>query len=499
MTRRLALLGVIAVCGVSCFDSSDSLPDGVLGVSNGDMAWGDYDADGDFDLVVSGIATVGNTWETMTRIYRNDAGTLVDAVHLEPAYECAVAWCDYDGDGDLDLAIAGVPAAEGESYGRFHLLRNDGGVFTSVSNRVDQRHPASCAMAWADYDNDGDLDLAISGNLSNSEGCLLYRNDGGDLTEAADLAGGSNGFAEWADYDNDGDHDLVVAWHVVDDTNTILYGNSGGVFSEVGVDICDTGYGAVAWGDYDCDGYPDLFISGYGADRTPVSKLYHNESGTGFQEVAISIPGAAHGGAGWGDYDGDGDLDLAVSGAEDAMAARMAWIYLNDSGALVDSGLEFPDLWASSLAWADIDGDGDLDLAYTGGGGSGYPLFLHENPHNHASSPPSVPDGLTASAAGTDVSFSWNPASDTETPAPGLTYNLRVGTAPGGNDVMPGMSMVGGALDGRRLVPAMGNVQHNTSWTLHLESGRTYYWSVQAVDTSFEGSTWAPEQMATVP
>ena len=499
-------MGVIAVCGVSCFDSSDSLPDGVLGVSNGDMAWGDYDADGDFDLVVSGIATVGNTWETMTRIYRNDAGTLVDAVHLEAAYECAVAWCDYDGDGDLDLAIAGVSAAEGESYGRFHLLRNDGGVFTSVSNRVDQRHPASCAMAWADYDNDGDLDLAISGNLSNSEGCLLYRNDGGDLAEAADLAGGSNGFAEWADYDNDGDHDLLVAWRVVDDTNTILYGNSGGVFSEVGVDICDTSHGAVAWGDYDGDGYLDFFISGYDADMTPVSKLYHNESGTGFQDKAISAPGMERGDAAWGDYDGDGDLDLAASGG-DLMATRMGWIYVNDSGVLTDSGVEFPRLHGSSLAWADIDGDGDLDLAYTGWEAFDYPtttdgrtvLFLHENPHDHAHSPPSVPAGSAVSITGSDVAFSWDSSSDTETPAPGLTYNLRVGTAPGGNDVMPGMSMVGGALDGRRLVPAMGNVQHNTSWTLHLESGRTYYWSVQAVDTSFEGSTWAPEQMATVP
>ena len=49
-----------------------------------------------------------------------------------------------------------------------------------------------------------------------------------------------------------------------------------------------------------------------------------------------------------------------------------------------------------------------------------------------------------------------------------------------------------------RLIPAMGNVQHNLSWTLTLPAG-TYYWSVQAVDTGFAGSAWAPEGTVTVP
>ncbi len=64
---------------------------------------------------------------------------------------------------------------------------------------------------------------------------------------------------------------------------------------------------------------------------------------------------------------------------------------------------------------------------------------------------------------------------------------------------MPGMSIIGGPNDGRRLIPAMGNVQHNTSWMLKGLSPGDYYWSVQAVDTAFAGSPWASEETVTVP
>ncbi len=62
----------------------------------------------------------------------------------------------------------------------------------------------------------------------------------------------------------------------------------------------------------------------------------------------------------------------------------------------------------------------------------------------------------------------------------------------------PGKAIIGGANDGKRLIPAMGNVQHSTSWTLTLPSG-THYWSVQAIDSGLAGSPWAPEETVTVP
>jgi hypothetical protein len=90
---------------------------------------------------------------------------------------------------------------------------------------------------------------------------------------------------------------------------------------------------------------------------------------------------------------------------------------------------------------------------------------------------------------GRSVVLSWSAATDPNQSG-GLTYNLRVGTTPFGNDILSSMA----APDGRRRVPQMGNVQQNVKWTLNNLPVGAYYWSVQAVDNSYAGSSFAPEQ-----
>ena len=113
------------------------------------VAWGDYDGDGDLDLAV------GN-WLQPNRLYRNEGGMLTASAvwsSIETSYTYSVAWGDYDGDGDLDLAVGnhGMPN---------RLYRNEGGELTrsAVWSSVGQANTYS--VAWGDYDNDGDLDLA---------------------------------------------------------------------------------------------------------------------------------------------------------------------------------------------------------------------------------------------------------------------------------------------------------------------------------------------------
>jgi hypothetical protein len=87
--------------------------------------------------------------------------------------------------------------------------------------------------------------------------------------------------------------------------------------------------------------------------------------------------------------------------------------------------------------------------------------------------------------------FSWNSATDGQTPASGLTYNVRAGTAPGGSNLL---SAHVNATNGFRRVPAMGNAMLRHSLPLAgLTNGQTVYWSVQAVDTSFAGGPFATE------
>jgi hypothetical protein len=142
------------------------------------------------------------------------------------------------------------------------------------------------------------------------------------------------------------------------------------------------------------------------------------------------------------------------------------------------------------MAWGDFDNDGRLDFLLNGSGKS--QLWRNILPVASNASP-AAPTGLSSTLSGAAVSLSWNPPDDDRTPSAGLNYNLRIGTTPGASDVLAPMALT----DGLRLLPALGNAQTGTDAVMNLPFGR-YYWSVQAVDTSFAGSPFAVEQQFTI-
>ncbi len=111
-------------------------------------------------------------------MYRNNAGVFTNSgVILPQLVKSASAWADTDKDGDLDLLLAGQTGAT-PSTAVIGLFRNDGnGLFTEVPTSL----PAvtQCAVAFGDYDNDGDWDLLLAG-MGTSSNLLarIYRNDG---------------------------------------------------------------------------------------------------------------------------------------------------------------------------------------------------------------------------------------------------------------------------------------------------------------------------------
>jgi hypothetical protein len=109
---------------------------------------------------------------------------------------------------------------------------------------------------------------------------------------------------------------------------------------------------------------------------------------------------------------------------------------------------------------------------------------------------PAPPVGLSATAEATRAVFSWENGFDLETATEGLTYNLRIGTTPGGTDVLAPMSTP----EGPRKIPAKGNVGNNNRWVIRkLNPGTTYYWSLQTVDKGFAASAFSEEQSLTMP
>ena len=279
-----------------------------------------------------------------------------------------------------------------------------------------------------------------------------------------------------------------------------------GFYTDSGAGLVGAHNGALALGDYDNDGDLDIAIAGQTAEAEPgmATSIYRNDGGGTYEDIDGGLTGVAKCSLAWGDYDSDGDLDLAVAGAYIySTMAHFTRLYRNDGGVFVELDEGLLDLNDCALAWGDYDGDGDLDLAAAGrASGSELVALIYRNDGGASNTPPTAPVDLSAEVTGTaapyDVRFTWSAASDNETPSLGLSYNLRVGTTAGGDEVFSSLADVA---TGWRRIPARGIVQPGDSlneWTLHLPAG-TYHWSVQAIDTAFAGGAWAGEQTVTVP
>ena len=449
------------------------------GVYMGQAAWGDYDGDGDLDLIVVGRTGVGSS----TTLYRNDGGNLVDVhVSLVQVNDFA-AWGDYDNDGDLDLVVGGWTGVA--PWRATKLYRNDAGTFVPVATPFVGLDMGATA-AWGDYDNDGDLDLVMAGYDGSVIVTKLYRNDRGAFVDTGmPLVGAYYGSLAWADYDLDGDLDLVVAG---DGQPVVLYRNDAGVFVDSGAGLPRADSGSVSWADYDGDGDPDLALAGASTNGL-ITRIYRNDAGF-LTDSGITLPGIYYGSATWGDVDGDGDPDLLVMGTtyDGGQYRQITRLYRNDGGTFTETFSGLPELGSSAVAWGDYDNNGRTDLlllGYITSGGNETGIYRNlAGAENVPPSPPS-PVGATALAEPGGVRLEWSPAADAETPAAALSYNLQVGTVPdGAQRVSP---MADPASGFRRLV-AHGNAGQRTSFDLHRLPQGQYYWSVQAIDASHAGS-----------
>jgi hypothetical protein len=343
-------------------------------------------------------------------------------LYLPEIMGSGVALFDYDGDGDLDVYLvqgkpleAGAAAnAKGTNSSTSRLFRNDltrDAAGKPVLHFTDVTEAAGVGFsgvgmgaAVADYDNDGHLDLLVTGYGSTA----LYRNNGnGTFTDVTRQAGVENGrwstSAAFIDYDRDGDLDLFVANYV---DFTVAAGKSctdpvgapdycapsayhpvparffrnegNGTFTEATESAgISRAYGAglgVSVGDYNGDGWLDLYVAN---DATPNQLWINTHNGT-FEDqgwvsgAAANAAGRPEGSMGIasGDYDGDGDEDLFVTN----LTRETFVLYVNDGhGNFEDQRARTgvsqttASMTGFGTAWLDYDRDGWLDLITANG------------------------------------------------------------------------------------------------------------------------------------
>ncbi|HEX4953447.1 MAG TPA: VCBS repeat-containing protein [Thermoanaerobaculia bacterium] len=432
--------------------SHQLVPLGSLVAGGSDLAWGDYDGDGDHDLAVGS--------EGATVVYRNDAGTLTALPNALPGYAedssytgaydlRSLSWADADNDSDLDLLVPSVYNPDLFAF-ETKLVTNGGPdgaggwLWSEAAVALDPTQHAQ--SGWADDDGDGDLDLFLVNVDPYTESGFIrrYANDAGAFTGTDLLAlRVEYGLADWGDYDADGDLDLLVAGNVQEGDGTFhtilrVYRNDAGVYTEItlveapNADWLDLH--AATWADYDSDGDVDLLVTGnYVGDGEIVgrSKVFANEGGV-FAPLALDLPApvssVGRGGSfTWFDVDGDADLDYLVAGA----------YYVPNGNGLVEAK-----------------------------------MHLYRNGAPAANAAPSAPTGLSATATADGAVLAWSPAADDGTPTAALTYELEV-------------RRVGGPAKSAPPLPQPGNLSAVSSWALQGLAPGTYAWSVCAVDSAF--------------
>jgi hypothetical protein len=369
----------------------------------------DFDGDGRLDLAV----TCNDITQSMSYYHNVGDGRFADCSESAGvASQTGGLVCyqaDFNNDGHLDIYIprgAWVPHAV-----RPTLLQNNGnGTFSDVTQQAGLLDPLnSNAAAWADYDNDGWVDLFVACERQPNR---LYRNRGnGTFVDVAAGAGVDEKMEKfckgctWLDFDNDRFPDLYI-----NDLSAKgrLYKNQGdGTFknvnSEQGIDGPSTGFPCWAW-DFDNDGWIDIFATSYdltlkdvvrgllGQEHTRRSnRLYRNNHGKGFEdktrEAGLDMVFATMG-SNFADFDNDGWLDMYLGTGDPNIAMLIPNRMFKNVG-----GKRFAEITGSSgtghlqkghgVACGDWDDDGDIDIFIETGGainGDKYHNVLFQNP-----------------------------------------------------------------------------------------------------------------------
>lgn len=463
---------------------------------------------------------------------------------------------DFDNDQDVDLILSGFSAFDGIKTILYENITEPGGELTLVATDNNLVSVRDGSNDFIDFDSDGDLDVVISGTSFNSDIFEVYLNNGSTTWPRVDvnLDGIRNTKVDLGDFNGDGYSDLLYTGTETGsgkitklsefDPNNLTYIDSD-------FDVSDIKDAAVEFGDLDGDGDLDFVIAGssestsqnifrtyinyrndsYDVLNPPSERKYDvlvNHDGL---ETTMKNSSTVEVAAIQLKYENDVDINFAESliNLSKINNGDPLTIVQNKNQVLVygDVTKRFSSVTSFEPILVHNSADNTIKEIVSVAG------FVGDRLKSITSKSKIYEDGLTVnsffsrkikamsltsaenqneqifinqrpdmpfilseevinqsnSLGKTEVLLGWNQAFDDNTPSEGLTYSIKVGTSPGAEDIVSSNSNVNGLLKSSQ----KGNAEHNTSWKLALEPG-LYYWSVQSIDNSFNGSLFSPEK-----
>ncbi len=478
------------------FQENTAVSSVLPGVKKGCVKWVDFDVDGDYDILISGETVSGDT----TVIFRKDDDTFTDILAGLPSLKYSDAsWSDFDNDNDPDLLLSGLQTTGDEMIPVSYLYLNNSGVFEQIPCEITGEYGGS--SKWGDLDNDGDYDLVICGNTGENGVTEIYRNNGNYEFEkiAMDFVGIFDGEVDLGDYNNDSYIDILMCGFFKNAQNDTIrtlkvYRNDGDFsFTSISSPFVGMGQANVSWWDYDSDGDLDIIANGSTDAPTYLVYIYQNMGNDIFGNIGIEIFGTVNGDIAIGDYDNDGDEDFLLTGFTSYNNQPVSVVYRNVGNNLFnkDYSVDLAEVEYSNTQWCDYDGNGNLDILLSGRSMQAEEAVtvVYDNKNSMINIPPEKPQNLNVEIDYNMAYISWDSSSDVETPSNGLTYNLRVGTIPFGTQIVSPLA----GETGKMCLVIYGNVGHNTGYVLNDLGPGIYYFSVQAVDNGFESSAFSAD------
>ena len=469
----------------------------------------DADNDGFNDIILSGYdpnrfgifidVILGSGDGTLSQGYQTNFVTYPDTIAEYFGGIGNITITDVNLDGYIDIYVNGSAKSK-------LLFNTSSGSFTE-SSWIQNMSVSYSNGQWGDVNMDGKPDLFLMGVNEYADNILneLFINKSTTLQKDPTTIFPSlfTGSSSWGDYDNDGDPDLIISGQTANPNSSVtrLYQNDPiGRLTEVTTADAINGLkaGTSHFVDLDADGDQDLIMSGWNKiEHKLVTWILENEPlGTyslNSNEIDFAV---AHGIIDAIDYNLDGFQDFLIAGADSVsnyagkVHSLSGRVYLNNRDGTFTPIKEIQG--ARIARFVDVNQDAIPDLVANGtteiGNDSTIFSHIYLNTVSDNNQLPDPPSALTAFAVSTRAIFSWGTGADDIDDPISLSYNLRIGTSSGGNQLMSSSVPYNSSNVGQRLIREFNEIPHGT-----------YYWAVQTVDGSGNTSEWSQEDTLFIP